>query len=280
MRVLVTGAAGFVGRALLDRAPSQVTVIGTWRTTPLPDGVPAVPVDLRDRDATAEAITAAAPDVVVHTAYDRDGDLGTGIVATTEHVAGACADVGAALVYLSSDVVFDGEAGPYAEYDPPRPVSAYGRAKAAAEVEATLAVPDAAVVRTSLVLAAPDLDPRTAFVADALAAGEPVDLYTDEIRMPVHRDDLADGLWRLVALGGDAAAGPWHLVGPDVLSRLDLGRLVARSHGGDPGLLRGVPSPRDPDDPRPRRLVLTTARATATLGWQPRSIAAAYGVPG
>ncbi len=82
-----------------------------------------------------------------------------------------------------------------------------------------VAVPDAAIVRTSLVLTPEVLDPRTRFVADAVRAGRPVDLYEDEVRMPVHRDDLADALWRLVARDRGARVGVWHLVGEVALSR-------------------------------------------------------------
>lgn len=276
MRVLLTGASGFVGRGLAARAPSDVEVVGAWHATSPPAGlVEARQVDLADRGATFELAADVRPDVVVHLAYGRS-DLGRDVVDMTASVADAAAEVGAALVHLSSDVVFSGEDPPYGEASVPSPLSSYGRAKAAAEVEAEVAVPDVAIVRTSLVLTPETLDPRTQFVADALRAGRPVDLYVDEVRMPVHRDDLADGLWRLVARDRAARAGVWHLVGDVALSRLDLGRLVRDAAGGDPALLRPVESPRDTDDPRPRDLRLTCDRARADLDWRPRDIRSGY----
>lgn len=280
MRVLVTGAAGFVGRRLVGRAPDHVEVVGTWRRQRPPGAVPAHRVDLADRAATMALVERLAPDVVVHTAY-ATADLGRDVVATTTHVADATAASGAALVHLSSDVVFSGEDAPYAEAAPPSPVSAYGRAKAAAEAEVAVAVPDAAVVRTSLVLDPDSDDPRMRWVADALAAGRPVDLFVDEVRMPVHRDDLVDGIWRLLARPRRDRAGAWHLVGPEALSRWDLGTLVARRVGADRGALRAVPSPRDVDDPRPRDLRLAHDRAREAIGWAPRAVAELYRtVPG
>ena len=276
MRVLVTGATGFVGRALLATAPDGVEAVGTWRHTAPAAGTPAHRVDLADAEATAALVARVRPDVVVHTAYGT-ADLGRDVVDATAAVADATAAAGAGLVHLSSDVVFSGDDAPYAEHDPPRPVSAYGRAKAAAEAEVEAAVPRAAIVRTSLVLTPATLDPRTQFVADALRVGRPVDCYEDEVRMPVHRDDLVAGLWALVALPAARRAGPWHLVGPDPLTRLDLGRLVCRAVRGDPALVRGVPSPRDADDPRPRDLRLTCGRAERWLDFRPRRLPPLYG---
>lgn len=281
MRVLVTGAAGFLGRALVAAAPAAVEVVGTWRSHRPAPGCDARQVDLADADATAALVRAVAPDVVLHTAYGK-ADLGRDVVDVTSAVADATAAAGASLVHLSSDVVFSGEDAPYAEHDPPRPVSAYGRAKAAAEAEVAVAVPDAAVVRTSLVVAPGERpDPATDFVRDALTAGRPVDVYLDEVRMPVHRDDLVVALWRLVARPRPDRAGVWHLVGPQALSRYALGRAVADGLGGGHDLLRPVPSPRDTDDPRPRDLRLTSARAGA-LGWDPAAVSSAYrrGQPG
>lgn len=275
MRVLVTGAAGFVGRALFATAPADAEVVGTWRITPAPDGVDAHRVDLADREATAALWRRVQPDLVVHTAYGT-GDLGRDVVMATASVVDATAAVGAGLLHLSSDVVFDGEHAPYAEHDPPAPVSVYGRAKAAAEAEVEAVLPDAAIVRTSLVLTPETLDPRTRFVADAVARGEAVDGYADEVRMPVHRDDLVAGLWRVATLDADERRGPWHLPGPRAVTRHELALAVARHVGGDTTLVRSVPAPQDPADPRPRDLRLTAHRATA-IGWTPRDVVAGYG---
>lgn len=275
MRVLVTGLAGFLGRRLAEVAPDDVEVVGTWHRRPPAPDVTSHQVDLADRDATRALLDGVAPDVVVHTAYGTR-DLGRDVVAATTHLADATAGVGAGLVHMSSDVVFSGEDPPYAETAPPSPVSAYGRAKAAAETEVEIAVPDAAVVRTSLVLDPGSDDPRVRWVADALAAGRPVDLYVDEVRMPVHRDDLVAGIWELVARPRADRAGPWHLVGPEAVSRWDLGHLLVDREGGDRSLLRRAHSPRDVDDPRPRDLCLSDDRTRGALGWSPRRVTDLY----
>ena len=92
-------------------------------------------VDVRDAAAVAALLTGARPDVVLHTAYRQDGpDAWEVNVSGSENVARAAAAVGARLVHLSTDVVFDGRKGSsYTESDEPSPCSDYGRSKAEAE---------------------------------------------------------------------------------------------------------------------------------------------------
>lgn len=268
MRVLVTGGAGLVGSTLIATAPEGVDVHATQRHAPVV-GAAAHTIDLADPDEPVGLLAAIRPDVVIHTAYGTE-DMARDVIAATRSTAAACAIHGAALVHLSSDVVFDGEHAPYAEGAPLVPLQAYGRAKAEAEADVATAVPDAAVVRTSLVCATDPLDPRSAWVVDSLRAGEPITLFTDEIRCPVRADDLALMLWDLVALPRADRAGPWHLVGPDALSRYDLGVLLAEAHGLDPSGITATSS-RDLPDPRPRDLTLTAERS-AGLATRARSV--------
>ncbi len=267
-RVLVTGGAGLVGSTLIATAPSGADVHATQRSTPV-RGAEAHTIDLADPDEPVGLLAAVRPDVVIHTAYGTD-DLGRDVIAATRSIAAACAIHRVELVHLSSDVVFDGEHAPYAEDARPAPVHAYGRAKAEAEGDVITAVPDAALVRTSLVCTAAPLDPRSAWVVEVLRAREPITLFTDEIRCPVRADDLALMLWDLIALPRPERSGPWHLVGPDALSRHALGVLLADAHGLDPTGLTAARS-RDLPDPRPRDLTLTAARS-AVLPTRPRAV--------
>jgi dTDP-4-dehydrorhamnose reductase len=274
VRVLVTGGAGLVGSTLIATAPEGVDVHATQRNTPVV-GATAHTIDLSDPDDPVGLLAAVRPEVVIHTAYGKD-DLVRDVVAATRSVAAACAIHDVALVHLSSDVVFDGEHPPYAEDSPLMPVHAYGRAKAEAEGDVRTAVPDAAIVRTSLVCRAEPLDVGSAWVVDSLRAGEPITLFTDEFRCPIRADDLARMLWDLVALPRAERAGPWHLVGPERLSRHELGVLVAEAHGLDPGGVSAASSRDVPSaEPRPRDLTLTAERASA-LPTQPRSVATLF----
>lgn len=271
MRVLVTGGAGLLGAQLLADAPAGCETHATWhRTEPTAPPGEIHQVDLADGDATSALIRRLWPDLVIHTAYAMtNGERA--IVAASRNVALAADEVGASLVHVSSDVVFDGEHGPYDEVSQPVPISEYGRHKAEAEAVVARLLPAAAIARTSLITWAEPLDPRSAWVADTLRAGDPLTLFTDEIRCPVRLDDLSSQLWEI---GGSPAAdrsGMWHLVGAEAFSRFDLGVLIARHQGLDPGGIEGRSS-RGLRPPRPRDVRLTTARADTALVTPTRSV--------
>lgn len=259
MRALVTGGAGVLGRALLRTGPPGAELTATRHRRGVPSPVRSHEVDLAEAGPTDVLLATLRPDVVIHTAYDReDGDRN--IIGATRNVARACAGVGATLVHVSSDVVFDGDAAPYREDAPRQPKHRYGRQKADAEDEVLERVEGAAVVRTSLLLGSGS----TEWMVEALTR-DTADLHVDELRSPIHPDHLAAALWEIALLPGDERGGNWHVVGPEVISRYALGLLLARHHGLDPTRVRPSSCP----DDRPRDLRLSTARADARLLTRP-----------
>ncbi len=273
VRVLVTGASGFVGGAVAAAAAGaghEVTGWGFTREGRWPS------VDVTDRAAVLASVRAARPRVVVHAAYAEHGPgLRPVTVDGTRHVAEACAAAGVRLVLVSTDVVFDGLLGRrYTERDPRSPVTAYGQAKADAEDAVVAEMGDhALVVRTSLVIG---VDPPARHERSVLAVlGDPVSdfaFFTDEIRCPIAVADLARGLTEL-AVHPDAPVGVAHLAGPEAVSRAGLAELVARRHGFDPATLRTCRSVDEPTR-RPLDVQLDSTRATGLLGWEARPIGA------
>jgi dTDP-4-dehydrorhamnose reductase len=237
MTVLITGGAGFLGSELRRQAPDA---LATWHRTRIDDGVQ---LDIRDEDATMRCFLKHGPDVVIHTAYVM-GDRNT-IVRGTHNVALAAHRVGAKLIHLSSDLVFDGEHGaPYTEDDEPRPVMEYGQHKLEAEQLVAKLHPDALIVRTSLLLGPPD-GPQ-----EDLARRDDVVFHSDEIRTPIPVRCLAAALLRLTD-----QSGILHVAGPEAVSRVELAERLRD------GPVRSRPTPPG----RARNVALDSSRARALL---------------
>jgi dTDP-4-dehydrorhamnose reductase len=255
MRMLITGVSGHLGGTTARRAAAAGwEVTGTYFSNPVGRGEW---LDVRDRPAVDDLIGRAEPDVVVHTAAGRE-DWAL-IADGSAYVALAAARAGARLVHVSTEAVFSGRDGWYDEDALPDPIYRYGAAKAAAETAVRAIDPAAAVVRTSLILgygrgAAEKL-------THDLAAGRVRGLlFTDQIRRPIHVDDLADAL---IELAGNGYPGVLNVAGSDAISRYELGLLVAGRDGIDPERIPHGPTPAGLTLPADIRL--TTDRATRLL---------------
>jgi dTDP-4-dehydrorhamnose reductase len=204
VKLHVTGATGYLGNELARLRPAASTER----------------VDVRDARAVDALFDRVRPELVVHTAYRQDPpDAWPTNVEGAENVARAAARIGARLVHLSSDVVFDGRKGTaYVENDPLSPVNDYGRTKAEAEPRVLAAHPGALVVRTSLIYGG--VEPSK----HELAARRAGSWFTNEIRSPVQVTDLARALLELAALD---VAGPLHVAGADAASRAEFAELIA-----------------------------------------------------
>ena len=179
--ILITGASGYVGQAAFDAAVrAGYAVVGAYhRRQPALPGGPWTPLDLRDAAGVARLIADLRPAAIIHAAaaWGTPDEAQATIVDGTSAVVAAASQVGARLIHLSTDVLFDGEHAPYRESDPPAPITFYGAAKAAAEGIAA-AHPNHVIVRTSLVTCFDPPDRSTAMVLQAL--GEPTREGTSE----------------------------------------------------------------------------------------------------
>lgn len=273
MRLFVTGGTGYLGQELLRQALALGWEVAASHHSrpPLPYPVTWVRLDLCDFGAAREALESLRPDVLINTAYAQSGpELWPLSAQAPAHLAAMAHRLGARLLQLSTDLVFDGRSErPYREDDPPNPLSDYGRAKLEAE-RRVLEHPGSLVVRTSLIyglrLEPPD---KHALFALRLLRGEVQGvLFHDELRSPVAVEDLAAAL---LELAQHPREGILHVAGPEVLSRLEFAHLLLLARGLDPSPLPSGSAASFPG-PRARNTALDCTLARSLLRTRLRGV--------
>lgn len=228
MRTLITGASGMLGTDLQAAfADQDVTALGRAE------------LDVTDLDAVRAVV--AGHDVVVNAAaYTKVDDAESNEAAAyavnatgAQNLAIAAREAGAKLVQVSTDYVFDGSAtSPYEEDAPRNPISAYGRTKAAGEVQALAAHPDGTyIVRAAWLYG--QHGPNFAATMIRLAGShETVSVVTDQLGQPTWTADLARQIRLLVE--SDAPAGVYHGTNSGECSWFDFTKAIFTETGLDP----------------------------------------------
>lgn len=252
MRILVTGAAGNLGRRLLgDLARAGHEVIGTDVV-----GDDVERLDICDFCATRDLLRAQAPALVIHAAAWTDVDgcarepqralrvNGHG----TQHVALAAAAVGAAIVYISSNEVFSGRGRePLDEYATPAPGNPYGYSKRVGEIAVSAHNPRHFIVRTAWLFAHGGRNFIQAILG-AAQSGAALRVVSNEVANPTYCNDLSAALVQLVA---SERYGIYHLVNEGACSRLQFAQYVLERSGHADTTLEAISSHQWPRPGRP-----------------------------
>lgn len=225
-KLLVTGGSGDLGRSVCELATArgyQVSATYLYRPERIKAGTP-VRLDLTDREAVKIAIESVQPDAVIHTANPplNAPNLRQSIVSAAYHLSNFCPK-NVRLILLSTDMVFDGMSAPYADDDPPSPLSTYGQAKAEMEMMSDY------VVRTSLIYDFAAGNKQADWMLDKLAKNEPLRLFRDEIRSAIWVDNLAEAIIELVE--SPMFKGVLNVAAPNGVSRLELGKRILTALG-------------------------------------------------
>ena len=211
-----------------------------------------------DRDAVLAAVTSCRPDLIVHAAAwtavdacEADPDRAWRVNALgSRHVAEAARLVGAHLVAVSTDYVFDGDSPrPYTEWDATNPRSVYGRSKLGGEHEIASILPGATIARTSWVCG-PHGSNMVKTVLRLAAGDGPLRFVDDQRGCPTFTDDLAGMLLHLAVA---RRPGLFHVTNQGPTTWFRFARDVLAAAGRDPD--RVVPiatSDLDPPRPAPR----------------------------
>jgi len=254
VKVLVFGAGGMLGQDLLRAARlANHRVIGVARSD----------ADITDSAAVGRAVESAAPEVVVNCAAFTNVDGAEQEPAEARrvnadgarNVALAAANVGASVVYPSSDYVFDGSKdSPYVESDEPSPLSSYGTSKLAGEVDTSAANPRHFIVRSSWLFGTSGRN----FVETMMELGteQPqVVVVRDQTGSPTYTAHLAEGLVRLMATD---AYGLHHMAAAGQCSWYDFAVEIFDQAGVECSVMSTTSAELGRPAPRPEYSVLGT----------------------
>jgi len=192
-------------------------------------------VDIARKEQTMEPILKVAPVVVVHAAAETSVDrcetqrgLAEEVNVTgTANVAESCAKIGAKLIFISTDYVFDGVKGNYVETDQPNPVNFYGLTKLRAEHVVATTLSNSLIVRTSVLYGwHPTKLNFATWILKELREQQPVKLAIDHVNSPTFADNLAGAV--RMAIERDSG-GILHIAGTERISRFDFAVRIAKT---------------------------------------------------
>jgi len=281
-RILVTGVSGFLGRHVALRLRDRHRVVGTYREHAVTlDGCVTRPLDIADRDGVATLCREFQPEVVVHTIAlsdvdrcERDPDVADRVnVEGTAHVAQAAVEVGARLIYISTDQVYDGANGEYNEADTPRPLMVYGRTKLEGERRAAASGSDVVILRLALMYGW-GTPTRATFIDWMLArlhTGQEVPLFIDQYRTPLYVVQGAEVIGRLIETPG--IRGVFNLGGGERLDRYAFGVKVCEVFDLPKRYLKPIEMAAvGSTTPRPPDCSLNSAKISSLLHCRPLTV--------
>lgn len=244
MRILVTGANGLLGVKIVELATTQGFEVYRTDIDSPANTKSYVRLDLTDREAVLSSCRDLRPEAIINTAALTDVDFcereKNAAIRVNADVAGYLAEaakiVGAHMVQVSTDYVFDGEKGMYGEEDEPNPINNYGYSKLLGERKVASAAGSWCVARTSVIFGW-GRESRSNFatwVLGGLRAGKKLTVVTDQYASPTFNLNLAE---MLLEMSKRKLQGIYHTVGRDRINRYDMAVKIAAVFGLDQTLV-------------------------------------------
>lgn len=286
MKILITGANGLLGQHLIKQLlDHRHTVIATGKgpsRLPFPanEQFSYQELDITDGPLVNSLLLKLRPDAVIHAAAmtqvdeceENKIDCWNINVTATRFLTDAAKEINARFIFISTDFVFDGIHGPYAEDAEPNPVNYYGSSKWGAEKAVVESGLQWIIIRTVLVTGNPLSGTRRniiTWVKDKLESGEKIKVVDDQYRTPTYVEDLASGI--VLALEKNAT-GIFHISGKDTLTPYSIAIATARQLKLDEKLIEKADSPSLSQLAiRPPKTGFIISKAEQELGYRPHS---------
>lgn len=244
-RLLITGGSGFVGRNLVDFFADRFSVVTTYfqHPTAYDSTIESFQLDIRNAEAVSSVIKRVRPSAVIHAAGNKnvrfcedqpDEAYHTNALGTL-NVARACREVGAHMIYLSTDLVFSCAKGGYKEDELPQPTLAYGKSKLEGEKLAVEQLQNVAICRSGGIYG--KRSPLLSWLSTEINAGRTVDCFVDVFNTPTYLENLAE---MMEAIRSKRLSGVFHTVGRERVSRFQLFQAYAETFGLDVSLLAPI----------------------------------------
>jgi len=210
MKILLTGGTGLLGSSILRVAPDGWRITATYfKNNPAKNNF--ISLDLSDPNQIKNTIKKIKPGIIIHTAAATDmewceanpGQAKSINSGATSLIAEEAAAIGAKVIYISTDFVFDGEKGNYIETDSPNPLNVYGKTKLDGE-KFVLAFPGNIVVRTNIYGIDPLLTKQSfgSFIIKNLSEQKGILAATDQHCNPIFADQLSEIIIKLAEREG------------------------------------------------------------------------------
>ena len=273
--ILVTGASGLLGAAVVSLAHRQgFEVVGLCHRHQVDiPGISLRCVDLTSETETCRVFEELRPSAIVHCAAATNvdwceqhaGEAYELNVTMSERIAQIASRIHAQLLYISTDSVFDGAGGPYAEGDPPAPLNIYAQTKLKGEQEVMRITPSAAIARVTFYgWNVQSKQSLAEWILQKLVLGETVQGFRDVIFCPILTDDLAQVLLALLERN---LTGLYHVVGPEPMSKYEFAHRLACAFGFDPNqIIPASLAEAKLSAARPRDTSLNTNKICSALG--------------
>ncbi|MTI23008.1 SDR family oxidoreductase [Fulvivirga sp. RKSG066] len=284
MKILITGSNGLLGQKLVSllTSESSVELVATSRgeNRLRAANYDYESMDITNKEEVKSIIEKHKPKVVINTAAMTNVDecetkkeaCWKLNVDAVEYLVDACNEIGAHLVHVSTDFIFDGTKGPLEEDEEPNPVNYYGESKLAAEKLIEEKCESWGIARTVLVYGiAADMSRSNIilWVKKSLENGKEINVVNDQWRTPTLAEDLAMGCYLMAK---KKAKGIYHISGKDMLTPYEIAIKTADHFKLDKSLITETDGSKfQQEAKRPPKTGFVIDKAKNELDYDPRS---------